>query len=345
MRLTGYFLPNLIFLLLIVLAWINIDWVHKTFTYLEDSESATQNEPVIVMHNGKQTYSSPPQSIESGKASTPTEADNKQGSYSIEFSLLQVYPNNTITATDPFIVGITGITGDSRNILDSIEGEERDNFRIQGDTLSTNGDNKILISGISGDPASFVFDSANSQASGSARNILYDVDKVHWLLVGTKSSPSNIFWTSPDEANLAAAAQSIDVSQPQKISKLAGNVKLEYSQTDENMVIYSDRATINGNSEDLIIEGQVRMEHTNEGELVTASSHRGYYKTDEEFILSGNAKIYNHKDDSSIAAEKILYNLQDGSWRILAQDKQSNTNENSQDSDAIEGKIEIIIPQ
>ena len=342
MRLTGYFLPNLIFLLLIVLAWINIDWVHKTFTYLEDSESATQNEPVIVMRNGKQTYSSPPQSIESGKASTPTEADNKQGSYSIEFSLLKVYPNNTITATDPFIVGITGYRID---ILDNIEGEERDNFSIQGDTLSTNGDNKILISGISSDPASFVFDSANSQASGSARSILYDVDKVRWLLVGTESSPSNILWTSPDEANLAAAAQSIDVSQPQKLSKLAGNVRLEYSQTNDNMVIYSDRATINGNSEDLVIEGQVRMEHTNEGKLVTASSHRGYYKTDEEFILSGDAKIYNHKDDSSIAAEKILYDLQDGSWRILAQDKQSNTNENSQDSDAIEGKIEIIIPQ
>lgn len=331
MRLTGYFLPNLIFLLLIVLAWVNIDWVQKTFTYLEEQDSITEQTPILVMRDGIQDYSSPPQNKQDiKKNSSQADASNKPSSfsssfYSMEFSLLQAYSNKSIQVDDPAIIGYT----QSNN--------EKEEFGISGLSLTTDGDNKLSIKG---SPASFSFASDSVQARGSAENILYDTDNLYWLLMADDESPSSkIFWTTTDAAQIIAVAKSIGISQETKMSQLVGKVQLEYLQAADKLMVLSERASINTNNDEIFLAGQVQMEHLTNNKRVTANARNGYYKLDEEFILSGAARIIDHTDGSSIAAEKILYNLDTLTWRVLSQDDNSNKDKDKRD------KIEIILPQ
>ncbi|MBE8182110.1 MAG: hypothetical protein HAW61_01140 [Candidatus Portiera sp.] len=340
MKLTGYFLPNLIFLLLIVLAWINIGWVQNTFTYLEEQDTTKDAGPILVMHNGKQEYSSPPATTNISANASSNIKQEPASFYSMEFSLLQAYANKSIQVDNPAITGYSKSRSKS-----SSNDSARDDFKINGLSLLTDGDNKLRING---KPASFTFTGDSVQARGSAANILYDVDKRHWLLLADNDTPaSKISWKTAANSKIIASATSIGLSQPDRMSQLIGKVQIEYFKSSNTpdklpvqLLVLSDRAAINGNNDEIFLEGQVRMEHLTKSKLVTATARNGYYKLDEEFILSGEAKIRDYTDDSSISAEKILYNPQTSTWRILA--KSTTNDKNTRE---LKDKIEIILPQ
>lgn len=318
MRLTGYFLPNLIFLLLIVLAWVNIDWVQKTFDYLEEQETTTgvvaKQEPVLVMYDGTQEYSSPP----NGEAQPNL-------FYSMGFSLLQAYSNNSIQVDNPYITGYTqGASG-------------KDDFSINGLVMNSNGDDKLRILG---SPAYFSFSGEAGKANGEATSILYDTDNMYWLLKSDGAAISKISWIADDGEDLMTQANSIGVSQADQTSQLIGKVRIEYSRASEQLHIVSERASINGNNDEILLDGKVTMMHMIGTKLITANSRKGYYKLDQEFVLSGDARIQNHEDDSSISAEQIFYDTDALTWRVLAKD-----GANDKYNNRLQDKIEIIIPQ
>lgn len=289
MKFAGYIAPNLIFALLIILAWIKIDWGSGIFQAQEDT--TVHEEPLVVMHRGKQEYNG-----------------HNGYSYVLEYSKLEVFPNNRIKVIKPLITARSAEQSRGEDL-----GRDESTYKLSGELLSSHDGNQLLITG---EPADFLINSPDSQATGSGPIITFDVAN-SWLMINSSLSYlATIDLLQLDGSQVNGIAQHINFQQQEGYVELSGKVKIEHTLASNKLVLSGQRATIEKNG--VSITGGMRMEHQhNQGQATkqtTAQADRGSYKLSGEMHLIGKVQISDGAN--SVTATEAFYDANTATWRL-----------------------------